>query len=246
MPKKGRGQYRKLAEFLRTSNVVISQIFNGEKDLNLDQALLTSQFLGFGELETDFFLLLVSKERAAHFELKNYYDQQIKELKKKASHLKSHLNNTKSLSDEVKQIYYSDWLYSALRLACAKDSIHNEEDLSKYFQIPIQDIRQKTSFLLKYGILKREENGLEIGTNTIFVDKNSPMINFHRKNWRLRGFQEMSNQQNLFYVSPMCISKNLFKKAKNSFLKIIKELHDDIPNEDAEELVCINLDIYKF
>ena len=44
MPKKGRGQYKLLGEYLNVGSVVISQIFNSDKDLSNEQAFLTAEF----------------------------------------------------------------------------------------------------------------------------------------------------------------------------------------------------------
>lgn len=244
-PKKGRGQFRKLSEFLGISNVVISQVFSGEKDLTTEQAILTSKFLGFSDHEVDYFLLLVQRDRAGHFKLKNYYQEKILEIRQKVVHLKAHIKNSKTLDDITKQKYYSDWKYSAFRVSCARDDINTTFDIAKYFRLDEVEVRGKCAFLLEHGLLNEVGGKLEIGESTIFIDKSSPMINSHRKNWRIAGFDKMSVEENLFYVSPMCISKNLVDKTKQKLLALIKELHEEIPKEEGEELICFNIDLFK-
>lgn len=50
-PKKGRGSLKKMAEHLQVNSVVMSQIFKGDRNLNLEQAWELSEYFGFSELE---------------------------------------------------------------------------------------------------------------------------------------------------------------------------------------------------
>ena len=59
MPNNGRGQYKAISQALGIHTTMVSQIFNGSKDLNPDQAYELCDFLGLVGLEVDYFLALV-------------------------------------------------------------------------------------------------------------------------------------------------------------------------------------------
>ena len=71
----GHGQLRQLSLHLGINSVVMSQVFRGERDLTLEQALGVSEYIGFTEMERDYFLLLVQKERAGNHQLKAIFQQ---------------------------------------------------------------------------------------------------------------------------------------------------------------------------
>ncbi|MBX9766706.1 MAG: helix-turn-helix domain-containing protein, partial [Bdellovibrionales bacterium] len=76
-PKEGHGQYRKFAESLGLSTVMVSQIFNGDKDLSLDHGYKLALYLGLTEAQTQFFLLLVQVARASSPDLKAHLQRQM-------------------------------------------------------------------------------------------------------------------------------------------------------------------------
>src|SRR5476649_2027297 len=82
MPKHGRGQYQKIASHLNVHSTMISQVFGGDKNLSLEQACSLCEFLGLGDLETEFFVALVSRERAGSKSLKNLIDRRLDQLRR--------------------------------------------------------------------------------------------------------------------------------------------------------------------
>lgn len=244
MPKKGRGQYKLLGEYLNIGSVVTSQVFNGDKELTPDQAFLCAEFLGLNDLEREFFILLVNYSRASHYKLKDFYSDQIKEHRKKALSLSSHMKKSTVISDEAKQIFYSDWSYSAISLATCIDKIKSADDVARYLKLDLIEVKSKLNFLLQHNLVVEKEDGLALGTGTTFLDKKSPLLNSHRKNWRIKGMEDLSRKDSLFLVAPLCLSKKLRKKLHANLLKVINETLEDISKEDAEELVCLNIDLF--
>ncbi len=245
LPKKGRGQFKLLGEYLGTGPVVISQIFNGNKDLTVDQGLLISKFYGYSPLETDFFLLLISYERAVHYQLKSHYEEKIKSLKLKALDIKKHLKEVNEFDDNAKQVFYSDWRYSAIRLTCGLKQVKTEFDIENVLNLPLNEIREILIFLKQYDLVRIEDGRLKLGKGTTFLDQDSPLKVTHRKNWRLKAFEKFSDNESLHYAAPMCISKNLAKKYEEKFIKVFQELSDEIGNEKPDTLMCLNLDFFK-
>lgn len=72
------GELRKLAMSLRTSSTVISQVFNGDREFTMEQALDACTYFQLDDLEKEYFLLLVQINRSGSEALQNYYrDQKI-------------------------------------------------------------------------------------------------------------------------------------------------------------------------
>lgn len=247
-PKKGRGLYSKLATYLNTSSVVISQIFRGHKDLSLDQALLVSQFFNFTQLEQDYFLLLVGRDRSANHKLREYYDGKIQKLRIEADDLKKRVPVKAELPEEAKQIFYSDWTYSAIRMAVGLPSINSVEDLMKHFKMNYTDIKKKVDFLLEYGLIKKNGESLDFGLQSTHLSNTSPLINQHRQNWRLKAISKMGSPENkdLFYVGPMVLSEELANEMREELLKLISNMTKKIAESKNEKTFCLNIDFFGF
>ena len=71
-PKRGRGLLRRWSEALGVNPSILSQILAGQRELSLDHAYQILLELGLGEIEGEYFLTLVTSERAATHRLKEY------------------------------------------------------------------------------------------------------------------------------------------------------------------------------
>ncbi len=152
-PKKGYGQLRKLAQHLDINAVIVTQVFNGPRNLSVEQAFDATSFFGLNELESDYYLLLVQHERAGNYRLQDNFAKKIKELKTKATKIKSRLpKNKQELSFETKALFYSDWFYSGIRLITAIDGFNSPEAIANYFYLPVRKVREVLDFLTENNL----------------------------------------------------------------------------------------------
>jgi len=115
-PKKGRGQLQKIALHLGVHPTFMSQVLKAQKNLGQDQAFLLSEYLGFSPLETEFFMALVQYERAGNHRLKKHLKLKLNGIRVKAKEIKNVLPDNKELKEEDKARFYSDVLYSIVRM----------------------------------------------------------------------------------------------------------------------------------
>src|ERR1039458_749101 len=106
MPKGGRGQYRKMANFLAVNSVNVSQIFHGERHLTVEQACELVDFFGLSDLESQYFIALIERERAGTQKLKLVIQKRLNEILDRSQDLKQRLKQEKQLSEETKAIFY--------------------------------------------------------------------------------------------------------------------------------------------
>ena len=143
MPKQGHGQSFKLSQFLSVHSTLVSQILKGTKTFTLEQASQTAEYLGLNDLETDFFLVLVQMDRAGNESLRNNLRRQMKALAEKSEKLTNRLKPQKQVSEEMRSTFYSDWIYSAIRLLTAIDSCQTVEGLSTRLGLPVKSVRKR-------------------------------------------------------------------------------------------------------
>ena len=247
LPKKGFGQFRKLAQHLNISPVIVSQVFKGDRELTLEQAHGSTEFFGLNTMERDYFLLLVQRNRAGNYKLKEVFEEQLKVIVEKSREVKSRVT-ANELSEEDKALYYSHWYYSATRLAANQSHLNSEEELAEYFNLPLKKMREIVDFLISKDICKFENNKFKTSINKTHIPKESPFVNRHHQNWRLKGFERMNHnsENDLFYTVPISASHKTKEKFKTELLKLIQELDKEVIKAKNETLFCLNLDLFSF
>ena len=81
-PKNGHGQLRKLALHLRMASVTITQILRSDRELPLEMAPATADFLLLTGLAKKYFIKLVMFSRAGSQDLQDFIFDEIKQLQK--------------------------------------------------------------------------------------------------------------------------------------------------------------------
>jgi uncharacterized protein (TIGR02147 family) len=239
----GHGQLRQIALFLEINSVVMSQVFRGDRDLTLEQALGVSKYIGLSELERDFFLTLVQKEKAGTFELKKVFDDQLNNLRTTAQTLKNRIKHQK-FTDEDKATFYSQWYYSAIRLGVSIPEYSSAHSIANHLKLDRVLVTKVIEFLIRHKLVINEGRKLNIGPQVTHVGHDSPFVNRHHANWRLKGLQAMDNvkESDLFYTGPMAISKVVAKDIRKHLVELVENSTEKAAASNSESLHCLNID----
>lgn len=244
MPKKGRGHLREISLHLEVNSTVVSQIFKGSRDLTLDQALKFTKFWGMSDLESKYFITLVSKERAAGHELKSYYNNELTKLSEQYNQVMQRLSKDgRVINDQEKAIYYSDWAYVGVMALSSIPGYDNLDTIAEYFDLPKTKVNKIIEFLLETGICKKDNDKLGVGSSKIYLGKDSPYINLHRRNWRLKAMEHMDQgRDGLHFSNVVSLSKDDKKWIHEKLLDSISQISKRIGPSPEEELACLNID----
>jgi uncharacterized protein (TIGR02147 family) len=247
-PKNGHGVARKLAEYLNVNSVVISQVLSGEKDFTPEQALKVADFLFMKELEKDYFVLMIQRERAGTQDLKNYYQSKMNLLKKEFYSIKESHIPARELDETEKAQFYSNWYYSGIRLIVNLPEKNNVEAISNHFKIDEIQVRKVLEFLIRTGLVVDKDGQFESGSRFTLITKDSPFVNNHRRNWRLKALENLTSPQvdSVHMSATYSISKDSYEFVHREILAFIEKISKDISQGKAEELACLNLDWFKF
>lgn len=246
MPKRGRGQFRKIAELFSVNSVVVSQIFKGGRELSMEQAHILSNYFGLGDLEKEYFFLLVQKARTSNHELMKYYDQRLEKIAKEGLEVKNIIDNER-LTEETQSLFYSNWYYSAIRLSTLIPGNESADKIADHLGLPIHVVQKVMSFLMQNRLVVEENGKLKIGPQRTHIEASSPFVNRHHINWRLKGIEHMDNLNNneLFYTSPMTISEKSMKEIKKMLLNFVVEMSKEVKEAKDEKIACLNIDFFE-
>src|SRR5262245_26815112 len=99
-PHRGRGQYRRMAKAMRVHTTLLSHIFRGSKELTPEQACALGSFLGLAELDSDYLLALVEKNRAGTAVLRRAIERRLAAIKDRQRQVEHRIPGARTLSRE--------------------------------------------------------------------------------------------------------------------------------------------------
>lgn len=249
LPKKGRGEISRMAEALQIAQPLMSQILAGHKDLNLEQADLLSDYLKLTINEKSYLFILVQIEKSGRANLKKHFIAERERLKKESLNLQTIISPNRQLSDVEKSIFYSSWLYQAVRLLTSieGDQFNSVEKISEKLGYDRQQISEVMNFLIQTGLCKIEKDSYQMGASNTHLERASPHLARHHTNWRLKAIQKVDHVENdeLFFTAPMTLSRKDFSKIREEILGLIKSVYATVKDSSAEEFVCLNIDYFK-
>jgi uncharacterized protein (TIGR02147 family) len=248
LPNKGWGEIQRWAELLGLQASYISQILAGGKFLNVDQALKLAGRFGLKENETDYFLRLVELERCASHETKAYFRKKLRELRSEAKQIAKRVTLEQAFTDAEKSVFYSSWIYSAVRLYC---SIGGEpktlEQIADRFRLERGEAVRILDFLCETGLCLKKRAGYVVGSKQTLLDSSSPFIHRHRQNWRLRALAQLEKTQpeELVFSAPFSISQQDFEALREELAQFLERTFARVKVTDPEEMAILNLDLMK-
>jgi len=248
MPHGGRGQFRLMAKKLNMHTTLISQIFNGDRHLNQEQACDLCQYWGLTSLETEFFFLLLQYNKASTINLQKILKDQLNSLRKRAEKLVNRLPQNKQLSETTQAIFYSNWFYSGIRLLSSIPGHRNVDTISDYFNLPKSLVGQTIEFLLANGLCVEKNGEIIIGPNRIHIPADSPFVTRHHQNWRVKGLEKIQkiSEHELMFTAPMSLSTKDSVKVKKILLQMIDEISNLVKETNPEKVACLNIDWFDF
>ncbi len=245
-PKAGRGLLTQLGLSIDMTSAQVSHVMRGDRDLTAEQALGASKFLGLNDLETQYFVELVSLARASSNELKNFIVKRLENLKADGLQLRNQVPSHRELTDEEKARFYSSWIYSAVRLLSSVRPLQIE-DVIQEFAVDRERAVNILNFLVQTSLCLHDREGVKMGSRSTFVPRSSPFINKHHSNWRLRALEcsERELENDLFFTSPVSMSESDFERFRMKLTELIKEFSAVIKDSPEEIVACLNFDFFR-
>ncbi len=238
----------KLAKHLNCQAAHVSFVLKGTSHFSLEHAYQINKFLGHSEMESEYFLNLVSFNRAGSTELKKHYSKGLDNLRD------THLNlsrkvKVKELNSDAQAIYYSHWLYGAIHMLALFQNINTIQDVAERLDISTKKADAVTSFLIDHGILKRDKNGnIQIGEANLHLKEGSPFLTRHQINWRLQSIVNIEKEKNkgdLHYSALYSMSKKDVEIIKDKIIKVINDNLKQIKDSKDEVLFCSVFDFFE-
>lgn len=248
LPRKGWGEIQRWADHLGVQASYISQFLAGHRMLSVDQTLSLARYMGLKKGEVDFFMALTEKERAASHQTKKYYDEKLIQLRLQSQNLTNRLPKDKELSEQEKSVFYSSWLYSAIRIFCSlSPNGKTFDEIQDQFNLKRAEIVPLLEFLCQAGLCKENQNLYSVGPQRTHLESSSPYIHRHRQNWRIKCLSQIENAQpdELVFSAPFSINHDDFLLLRERLSLFLEEFYATVKATEPKFIGFINIDLMK-
>lgn len=239
------GLKSKLSQFIGVQASYLSKVLKNQADLNHDQILLVAQFFSLDELETDYLWHLLLANRAGRVGTRNYYNEKLKNIKKKAHELEKKLKTKSNLQEDLESEYYSSWIHSAVHITLLIKKMGPNE-IAKTLGLQEQEILNSLRLLEKTGFIKKQQDTWQVITTTTHLSKSSRWLARHHINWRIKTIEKISrdNMNGLHYTSIACCSRKDKERIDQLLLDTLTKVREIIKNSSDEISFFYGLDSY--
>lgn len=161
---------RAMAKHLSMGAASLIEVLNGKKNISLEKAYSISKKLKFDKDETEYFLLLVMFNVSKEADLREYFLDKIRKIKK--SHVKRvKLEKTKS--------FVLTWKYAVILALAGNQELNlTEHDFRKILNLKNENIKDLIDRLQQNEMVDIDKNGYikSKEENYIFEDKNKNLL----------------------------------------------------------------------
>ena len=248
--KVGRGAKVRVAEILNCNPGYISQVLSKTKvHFSPENIIKIAAFLKFEVAEEEFLLSLLYLEKSSTQDLKTYWQKKVAHLRKQHLKVDKQVKQlSQDLSDSVKATYYSHWAYFAIHMFVSIDQFESSQEIAKHLNISNQLTTRVVNFLIEYKLITKNQKYFEVGKTRIHLSPDSPLIKTHHQNFRNKAIVslEEDNDFDIHYSAVLTLSIKDALKIRQMMLKFISDKEVILLPSPNEEIIGLNLDLFKF
>jgi uncharacterized protein (TIGR02147 family) len=249
LPAGGRGELLRIAKAVGIHSSILSQVFQGHRELTSEQAVAVADYLELNENETRYFLLLAQWERAGSEKLKRVLKREIDQIRRDEAQVVRRIPQSQSLSPEQKAVFYSNWYYSAVRVLSSIPEWKNAEGMRKRLGLTREQFTTIERFLVEHGLCEEQNGILSLGPQSTHIEGTSPLVSRHHGNWRVKAMERhpsLNHDRELAFTSPMSLSRSDVPKVREAALEFISKACEICDPSPSEVSYCLNLDWFEF
>jgi uncharacterized protein (TIGR02147 family) len=244
--KKGFGLRKKIADMLGVKTSYISQVLSGAVVLKEEYALPINALFQHTELEGDYFIALVSVDRATNHQMKQYYKKKAREIRERLKELVQATDLTKIIDHEALfEEYYSSWIYTAVHALSGVIGI-DSEILKQKLQISDGTATKVLKYLAKMELIVQEGQYFRHSGLGLHLPKENKWVNRHHINWKIKTAETLNRGESrgLHYTSVATMSSKEMELVKQIIYATIQEIRHHIAKAKDEEVYCYSIDFY--
>jgi uncharacterized protein (TIGR02147 family) len=244
---KGRGLRIQLAKALSCQTPYVTHVLSGDYHFSPEQGTACAEWMGINEIDTEYLLLLILKQRSATRQSAGVFSKQIEKRKSQENLLKKRLKIKEGLTADNQMQYYSHWMYAAIHMAIMNPKMQTLDAIEKYFQLPRNKIISVIEFLVESELVEFKDQKFKVKSPMIHLEKSSPLLAIHHANWRLRTIDVVKDKDNsnLHYTGVISLSNTDYEWVRSQISLVLEKVADRIKESDDEKIALLAFDWFQ-
>ena len=243
-----RGYQSRLSEVAGCQRSYFSQVIKGRTIMTTEQAFCLTSFWQVSELETEYFLTLIHRERAGSAKLRTHYDRQLARLASDSESI-ARRTNASTLSEHGVQEYYATWYWVAIHMLISAPGFDTARKIAARLNLDEAQVVHCLARLTSLGIIAK--NVGSAGWSPTLVDlhlaNSSPMSKINHANWRRRALEDLDGaaDNSLHYTAVFALSRADAAVIREDLLSRVVQLRKQIIPSPSEDIYAFNLDWFR-
>jgi len=246
-PQGGRGVQTRLAKHVGCQQAFLSRVLAALADLGPEQAFGVATYFNLSRLEKEYWLNLVSQNRAGNEDLKNYFNEKKLKIRDEHNSLNKKIESGNNLNQEEKVYYYSDWYYVAVHILVGIPGHSNHKAIAEKLGLPNNVVIDCLDQLMKMNLIKKEGGLYKISTGRIHLPPDNPLVKKHHINWRLQSMQRLTTpkEKDLHYTSVISCSQKDKEKVRYILTEAVTKIRELIKTSKDETICHYSIDYFE-
>lgn len=242
-----KGAVKKLSSFVKCHPSYIAQIVRGKSHFSNEQALRFCDYFKLEQDETEFFIDMLNRDRAATQEMRAHFQNRLDRQTQERLNIKRRWKDRDYLNPKREQEYFGNWLFQAVHALTQIPSHRSEENIAKTLKITKEQTVNILEHLKRYGLVKQSDSRWKSIKDTLHLGKDSPTIkNFHT-NWRVKTASDIMldpSLRGLHFSSLVTLSRETAMKIERLILDCLEEARKQTLKSKSECLYALIADFY--
>ncbi len=236
-----------IAEAAGCQRSYLSRILSSEIQLTPEHSFNLSEYWHFSVVEKEYFLLMVDYARAGTAALKKHLQNKMNMIRQEQESLKNVVNRPKAKMDGSSSIYYSAWYWSAIHIATSIPELQSIDALSKKLYLPPALIERCLLTMKDMGFVKQAGKKWQYAGTELHAGADTVYVIHHHQNWRNQAVisSQLAQPENIHFTVVQSMSREAYVKIRQSLLAQIRTASQVAGPSTEEELVTLNIDLFK-
>jgi len=242
-----RGTIAKLAIQLKCHSTYVSQVATGKADFSVDQGLRFCSHFQLSPEQSEFFLDLLCRDRAATKEAKAHYQARLDRRLAELANIKKRWKMTETLTAEQELKYYSSWIPQAVHLFCQLPGKHTKESIARSLGLAQERVDRVLADLASLGFVEDALEGYRSLRDSVHLGRDSHLISRYHVNWRLKVINDLTLQgggPGFHYSAVVSLSEETAREVERLINQHVDAARTAILPSPSERLYVHSLDFY--
>lgn len=239
---KHKGLVSKIAEVCGCDRTYISQVLNGKAELLPDHMVRLTEYLGLTELESDYLINLLLKDRATSIAAKNIFEAKLKKIKDLEGDLSQQIKNKKDaeeiISEEDKTLYYSNWLFSAIHILTSIENFQTVDSISKKMNCSETMVLQILKSLVDMSLVSKVKDKYVHSGKSMYLKRDASQIYSLHLQPRLESVKRSYEKNDLHFTNIFSVSKEDVDKIRGQIMNLIEEQRSAV-HASGSQTACV-------